>query len=96
MWNFLSVVILCATAVWFEHRWPRHRRMAAEVEAASAPIEPEIDPIPPELIQVAMLESESWAREAAIKSMYEMYEHTHDWKVVAAQWRPFDPNTLPS
>lgn len=102
MWSFFSVVVMCTTLVWLAERFPtlRERMRGAErvttagEEPISAPVS--MEPMPAELLQVALMESESWAREAAIKSMYEMYEQCKDWRIVAAQWRPFDPNAMVS
>lgn len=97
MWGFLSVVAICMTACWLEFRLAHRRREPGQVsvapESVVAPSAPQpivIDPMPVDLLRVAMMESETWAREAAIKSMYEMYEHCKDWKIVAANWKPFD------
>ena len=102
MWSFFSVVAICLTVMWLEHRYAKReqqKRLLNDTATEEIPSAPETkvftpDPMPPALLQLALMESEGWARESALKSMYEMYEHTKDWNIVAAQWRPFDPNTL--
>lgn len=37
------------------------------------------DEIPQDLIALSQLESEGWAKEAALRTMRELYDLTHDW-----------------
>ena len=48
-----------------------------------------VDPIPLDLMLLAGKESETWARESALKSMYELYDNVKDWNVVRAVWKPY-------
>lgn len=104
MWNFFSVVAVCMTAMYFLHRLlPQLAKRAAAVEvlpsidefkyaeSASATAEP----IPFDLANLALKESEGWAQQAALKSMHELYDQLGDWNKVRAVWRPYpDPEEI--
>lgn len=68
--------------------WDLHTEVPAPV---SAPVLPEDDSIPADLVRMAMDESEAWARESAFKAIRTLYDRTHNWDAVRRQLiRPFD------
>lgn len=92
MENITITALICATMIWLVERVMReHLRVEKikraetkeEVQQVAAP-----DPIPADLAQMAMQESADWARQDAVKAMYELYEATRDWNVVRAVWHP--------
>lgn len=92
IWGFGAVIATLGFGAWWWRRVEQtllqlvNRVLVTPAIAVSAPESqasaPKVDPMPPILLQAAMEESEPWAREALLKSFYEMYEATKDWGVV--------------
>ena len=45
-----------------------------------------LEPIPPDLMNLALQESEDWARNGMLRTMQDMYERCRDWNVVRAAY----------
>jgi len=106
VWDVVVWLVGCGTLVyccsrmegllrWGWTTWVTQR--PAPVSQPTAP-QPEVsapDPMPAALLQVALSENEPWAKEAVLKSMYEMYETTRNWIQVATMWaaQSFRDNT---
>lgn len=96
MWPFFSVCVSVGGLVYITRHltesWVRVRGL--ETYPVSAPQsgfekheeEPLPDPMPTDLFNMALTESEPWAREEMVKRMYELYNETHDWSKVRGMW----------
>ena len=97
-WGFLSVVTVCAAGCWAIHTLTPVLRSLL-VSRQESPVTPTLaptpvsapdtvplysKPVPKALLDIAMQESEPWAREGVVKAMYEMYDVTQDWGAVQA------------
>ncbi len=90
MWGFLSVVLLCATAIYLAHRaemWYSRIRPSEPAVAAPVPAPWQPEPMPAVLMSLAAMESERWAQQAALDRMQELYNELRDWNAVAAHFR---------
>lgn len=89
----LAVLIVFALAiglgalVW--RGWERIQREKLDIERRRlaleerrSPAEKERPPMPPELLAIVQQESAQWARDDALKAIYERYAETGDWKKV--------------
>lgn len=82
---------ICLTIVYLTERLLSLYRAVQLAKVQSvAPVSALIgpDPLPGDLAKLAQQESAEWARQDALKAMYEMYETTKSWDVVRALWRP--------
>lgn len=89
-------LVICATVLWIFERsfeklkWLRGTTDVLTVSApqeaqAAAPVEAE--PIPPDLLELALGESEQWAKEQALGAMIDMRQRVGNWNIVRAIWR---------
>lgn len=91
----LVVLVLGALLIWraepligrviaiFERRQltvPEHLNHQVAPVLVEEPTTP--DPIPADLLQIALNESEPWAKESVMKVLYETYTATRDWNQV--------------
>lgn len=102
MWIFSSVSIFCITVIYLFERLDKRRAKQAEaplayampsavplLDAETQGLVTAVEPLPMDLLMLAQRESEPWARESAVKSMYELYENVRDWNVVRGMWKPY-------
>lgn len=86
--------IVCGTVIWLAWRLEtvftareelaRLRAQHNEPQAPANDFTPE--PIPMDLANIALQESEPWAQAAVIKAMYDAYEKCRDWNRVRAAY----------
>lgn len=92
MWELLQTLIVCGTMVYvllraekFAFAW-YDRLHSTKIIVPEQEVE-ERAPIPPDLLNLCLQESEQWAREGALKAMQDMYDRTGDWNVVRAAYQ---------
>ena len=87
--------LICGTVLWITHRLEtffsaraelarlraQHQEPEKTQELLSAP-----EPMPMDVANIALSESEPWAQAAVIKSMYDAYEKCRDWNRVRAAY----------
>ena len=91
MWTFFSIAVMCATAIYLARRAEPLIKVGITLRARqpheSQPHEvPMLEPIPPDLMNLALQESEDWARNGMLRTMQDMYERCRDWNVVRAAY----------
>lgn len=95
MWEFFQVAAVCGTLYVLSLRaekvlvkkWEYEYEVVddeEEEEAEEEEVSPPSDPMPVDLLNFALQESEDWARLGMIRSMQDMYDTCHDWNVVRA------------
>lgn len=95
---FLSILAICGTFGWaFKSTLPlvtrrldlsekelqlKERELEVHDKEVSRPAPPKPEAPPEDLMAQAMGQTAAWAREDALKRLYELYELTHDWGAV--------------
>lgn len=99
----LSVIALCATALWLFRNGLSFRPTFVLPEIRfviarepSTPFDPETRPAPPsDILEVAARESEPFAQEAVLKRSFQLFDQLGDWgKVKRELVRVYDSSTV--
>jgi hypothetical protein len=89
MWFFFSVCVFCGMITYLARRAEpllRARLTPAPEPVQDQPAVVEAEPIPVDLMNLALQESEEWARQGVIRAMLDMYERCRNWDVVRAAY----------
>lgn len=86
-----AVLALCGTAIFL---WMRAETLFVKIlelaekrhAVTSRPPLPRDDPPPADLLQMALGESDGWARDDALKALFEMHSDLGDWGRVRAHY----------